>query len=350
MDSIAASSLFTPPLLNSANPWATTKEDLQALHDCPYTGAVTIRTSLLRGFSHDDTVHQYCFFDTDTSLLSGSAGTKYNDTTPSSTAGPISSLNTLGYSPITLQDYLVIVQEIYQDVDLSTNSRKRKPIVFSVTGSVADVVTCYSLINALRCQMNARLLMEINLSCPNIVGKPPPAYSRSELSQYLAALQAQMTTSVDVRNDRMEVGIKTPPYTYQDQFDNLILALLDGKAPAQRCPITFITGTNTLGNCLILDSSDNSLPALKSSNGSGLGGLAGASLHPLALGNVRTIRSMLDSHPELKDIDIIGVRGVGDGAGFRRMRCAGAAAVAVGTALGSQGIDVFKRITGGKVV
>ena len=53
---------FSPPLLNSANPWATTKEDLQTLYDCPYTGAVTIRTGVLGGFAHDDTIHQYRFF------------------------------------------------------------------------------------------------------------------------------------------------------------------------------------------------------------------------------------------------------------------------------------------------
>lgn len=52
---------FNPPLLNSANPWATTKEDIQALYDSPYTGAVTIRTSVFGGFPHDDGVHQWRF-------------------------------------------------------------------------------------------------------------------------------------------------------------------------------------------------------------------------------------------------------------------------------------------------
>lgn len=53
---------FSPPLLNSANPWATTKDDLQLLYDCPFTGAVTIRTGVLGGFAHDDRIHQYGFF------------------------------------------------------------------------------------------------------------------------------------------------------------------------------------------------------------------------------------------------------------------------------------------------
>ena len=53
---------FVPPLLNSANPWATTKEDIQALYDCPFTGALTVRTSVLGGFQHDDQIHQYRIF------------------------------------------------------------------------------------------------------------------------------------------------------------------------------------------------------------------------------------------------------------------------------------------------
>ncbi len=75
--------------------------------------------------------------------------------------------------------------------------------------------------------------------------------------------------------------------------------------------------------------------------------MAGAALHPLALGNVRKIRQMLDLHEELRHIKIIGVGGVSDGAGYRRMRSVGADAVAVGTALGSEGIGIFEKIADG---
>jgi dihydroorotate dehydrogenase (fumarate) len=53
---------------------------------------------------------------------------------------------------------------------------------------------------------------------------------------------------------------------------------------------------------------------------------------------------MLDSHYRLQNIDIIGVGGVMDGAGFRRMVNVGADVVAVGTALGIRGMDVFESI------
>lgn len=67
-------------------------------------------------------------------------------------------------------------------------------------------------------------------------------------------------------------------------------------------------------------------------------------MHPLALGNVKTIRQLLDQHDELRHIDIIGVGGCQDFAGYERFLNVGAAAVAVGTALGREGVAVFKKI------
>ncbi|MCJ1414077.1 dihydroorotate dehydrogenase [Xylographa parallela] len=321
-----------PPLLNSANVWATTEEDLDALYRCPATGAVTIRTSLLNGFAHDDKIHQYCFFDTDSmsfdqeSSLPNDAGTKMKES---------SSLNTLGYSPTSLESYIEMTLRIEKRA-VHDSVHRHKPMIFSTTGTAAEVAKCGQLLQS-RAQRNfSTWMMEVNLSCPNIMDKPPPAYSRDGLLQYLTALQ----------NARLEIpiGIKTPPYTYQGQFNDLIGALLETTSCA-KCPISFITATNTLGSCFVPGVSPDE-KAINSANGLGIGGLAGAALHPLALGNVRTIRRMLDEHASLKNIDIIGVGGVSDSAGFERMKKAGASAVAVGTALGIHGVSIFSEITG----
>ena len=45
------SSTIDPPLLNSASPWATTFEDIKALYECPFTGAVTVRTRVTQYIS-----------------------------------------------------------------------------------------------------------------------------------------------------------------------------------------------------------------------------------------------------------------------------------------------------------
>ncbi|KAB8339173.1 hypothetical protein FH972_022108 [Carpinus fangiana] len=279
------------PLLNSASPWATTKEDLLALLTCPYTIAVTTRTSTLEGFPNNDAIHQHCFFD---------PNTHQPHTDPSV---PASTLNTLGYSPIPLDQYLDFLTEIYSALHAPTQPpRSKKPFILSVTGSAADIVECAHRVVACSASLDHYpLLMEVNLSCPNIAGQPPPAYSRAALTDYLRALQ-------------------THPAIQQCKLHE------DGG------------GAGGFG------------PALGSADGTGIGGMAGSALHALALGNVARLRAMLDSHESLKQIQIIGVGGVSDGEGCRRMRAAGASAVAVATALGSIGTDVFERIATGNIV
>jgi len=112
-------------------------------------------------------------------------------------------------------------------------------------------------------------------------------------------------------------------------------------------PIYFITATNTLGCSLLLPSDSDLRPVLNSSDGSGVGGLAGTPLHPPALENVRALRSMCDGDGVLTAIQIIGVGGVSDAVGFRRMKAVGASAVEIGTALGRRCVKVFEEISNG---
>jgi dihydroorotate dehydrogenase (fumarate) len=310
-----------PPLLNSANPWATTLQHLTALFLCSATGAVTTRTSLLRGFDHQDDKHQYLFF-------SPIANVSAKGADPGA-ANDVASLNNLGYSPIVFEDYLDFIKSIAAQFPAS-----RKTFIISVTGTPEEVSLCYDMIDACQRTISLPLAMEINLSCPNIPGAPPPAYDADSLRRYLDELPGQPL---------IPIGIKTPPYTHANDFKTLISALATSSKP---CKISFVTATNTLGSCLILEESSETdyAPQLP---GSGVGGMAGPPLHPLALGNVFTIRKMLDGHDELKHVRMIGVGGVSDAAGYRRMKSVGAYAVAVGTALGKEGVGVFEKIKSG---
>ena len=83
---------------------------------------------------------------------------------------------------------------------------------------------------------------------------------------------------------------------------------------------------------------------INSADGQGIGGLAGAALHPLALGNVRMLRTLLSRHDRTRHIQIIGVGGVSDDAGVQRMLKAGADYVAIGTACGVMGVKVFEGL------
>lgn len=361
---------ISPPLLNSSNPWATTQEDLAALYSCLYTGAVTIRTSLWKGFSQHPNIHQYAFFSPklvhstasiDVTLPEGRGWVRDSET---------SSLNTLGYSPIAFPTYLQTLVRMSQDglLTLSSPSGCPKPFIVSVTGSADEVARCCAhMIKVLNnpdevyppeaedsqkgggASRGLNLMMEINLSCPNIPDKPPPAYDGAALTEYIDAIaKAKLSFSTDHKK-YLHVGIKTPPYTFHDQFQTLIDALERSSSLQGGCPISFITATNTLGSCLVLDA--NLTPALGSASGTGIGGMAGDALHPLALGNVKTIRSMLDEseNEDVKGISIIGIGGVSDAAGWRRMRAVGAGAVGVGTALGREGVGIFEKIGRGLV-
>jgi dihydroorotate dehydrogenase (fumarate) len=342
---------ISPPLLNSSNPWCTTLAQLQELYATPYTGAVTTRTSLLNGFPHESSVHQFTFFDPTTHA------TSTPNTDQAGTPSQTGSLNTLGYSPTPLSQYLEYIKTISDALPALKDGQHYKPFIISVTGSEADVAQCYQLITSHQKHVRMVLAMEVNLSCPNIPGKPPPAYSSSALLSYLSVLKHEIGTQLKSLEHphsghvHVPIGIKVPPYTYHDQFAAMIDALVKSVAVEPKhlpCPVSFITATNTLGSSLLLKPSEEGHAtfeaAIKSANETGVGGLAGAPLHALALGNVYTIKGLLFQHDVLSGIQIIGVGGVEDVHGFNRMRAVGAAAVAVGTALGRKGVGVFEEI------
>ncbi|KAI4695710.1 hypothetical protein J4E81_006038 [Alternaria sp. BMP 2799] len=340
---------ITPPLLNSANPWCTTLSQLQELYESPYTGAITTRTSLLGGFPHDPAHHQFTFFNPSTHATS----TPNKDL--SGDASTTGSLNTLGYSPIPLAEYLEYVKTISDGLgSVPSNERESfKPVIVSVTGSAEEIAECYSVIATAQSDVKMPLAMEINLSCPNIPGKTPPAYNTAALREYLAALKVAIDVCLTKSGGvtQIPVGIKIPPYTYAEQFEGLIGVLVESVQNSMKpvylpTPISFITAVNTLGSSLLLSDGQSATPALNSANGTGIGGLAGAPLHPLALGNVATLRRLLDqsASEELKGVVVIGVGGVENKAGFERMRSVGAGAVGVGTALGRKGVAVFGEI------
>ncbi|KHN94012.1 Aldolase-type TIM barrel [Metarhizium album ARSEF 1941] len=299
-----------PPLLNTACPWATTPDHLESLLKCPSTGAITTRTSLIQGFAHDDAVHQYALFDP----VSNTA----HQGTPSPSPAPVGSINSFGYSPLPLDTYLAALQHLSAALP-----NVCKPAIISVAGPPPSVAACYASIMAASPRITFPLAMEINLSCPNIPGRPPPAYDPASLTAYLSALPQEPL---------IPVGVKTPPYTYSAQFTSLADAL---EPYASR--ISFVTATNTLGSCVVSHADgQDALPG-------GTGGMAGVAIHPLSVGNVRALTRLL-SERGLDGVDVIGAGGVHDGASYRRMRSAGAKAVGLATALASRGVGVFEDI------
>ncbi|KZV91519.1 FMN-linked oxidoreductase [Exidia glandulosa HHB12029] len=314
---------FDPPLLNTSSAFSSTLEQLSALYHSPSTGAVTTRTALLNeGFRERPLEHQHLFFQAPLSdpLTPG-------DVPSTSARNDVSAMNTYGYSPYPLAFYLSAIELLVPDP-----ATQRKPFIISVAGPPEDVAASIEKISRFGEEKGLHLLAEINLSCPNISGTAPAGYSPASIWAYLAALPE---TSA-----RVPVGLKVPPYTYAEQMRELIHAL-----EMRPDAISFLTATNTLGNCLYLP------PGGAATLPEGLeaylyGALSGPMIHPLALGNVFSLRNMLNETPSLSDVAIIGAGGVVDHDSFMRMRQAGADAVGVATALGWKGVEGFENILG----
>ena len=141
-----------PPLLNTACPWATTEADLAALLSCTATGAVTTRTSLLGGFAHDDAAHRFVLFDpatTITTTTTTAAAARRGDSVAAAAAAAVDddvcfddarkaeerpaavgSVNSLGYSPVTLDGYLAILARLSGSLPAHTH---RKTVIVSLS-------------------------------------------------------------------------------------------------------------------------------------------------------------------------------------------------------------------------
>jgi dihydroorotate dehydrogenase (fumarate) len=143
-----------------------------------------------------------------------------------------------------------------------------------------------------------------------------------------------------------------PPYVYKDQFSEAIVGIKLFSAPTNdgtiNSPIAFLTCTNTLGNSLLFSDQAITSGDQNFAVPTALGGLAGDSLHPLALGNVFTFKNLISSQ-EAKEagighIKIIGVGGVTSPEAAMRMRNVGAAAVGCATLFGKEGVHAFEII------
>ncbi|KII86351.1 hypothetical protein PLICRDRAFT_114308 [Plicaturopsis crispa FD-325 SS-3] len=304
-----------PPLINTSCAWASSLEQLETLYNCPHTGAVTTRTATRDGFA-EGAAHTVAFASDATT-----------------------SINSYGYSPHPLAIYLEWIRRLLETPP--PPSSPSKPFIISVTASTAEELT--SLVNSIQSLRFAlsdnnkrRIAIELNTSCPNIPDHPPPSYHVESLFPFLAVFQQAY-----VADPTLTLGLKLPPYTYRIQFTNV----LDALGRFGNNTFAFLTCTNTLGSSLLFSSQTADLAV-----GGGfalptpLGGLAGAALHPLALGNVYTFRALLDeapSPPERARVTIIGVGGVVDKASASRMFEAGAGVVGCATLLGRGGVAAF---------
>ncbi|EIW86356.1 FMN-linked oxidoreductase [Coniophora puteana RWD-64-598 SS2] len=341
-----------PPLLNAACVWASDLAQLTALYDCPHTGGVTTRTATLGGFVEDGT-HGVVFH-------------REHRTT----------LNTYGYSPHPLRAYLAWTRVLLARPP-PPSCAPRKPVVVSVAASAPDELgEALGVIGEfLRAELGSagernveRVGVEVNVGCPNIrEGDAADSHPGGALGGEVGALEAFLRVVADFfRSDgEVALGVKLPPYTRADDVRAVVRAL-ERVAGGGVCPVAWLVCTNTVGNA-VLFGEETCPPRADGSSAtntntfspspdetaaapprSGPGGLGGAAIHALALGNVVAFRAALDasSVQSVRDVVVVGAGGVDGPEARRRMVSAGAGAVECASVLGWEGVGAFARIGG----
>ena len=241
----------------------------------------------------------------------------------------LTTINSYGYSPHPLSDYLAWARTI-----LEANPTSNKPVIISITAP--DAPTLKALIDGVQelrqssPAFGVRIAVELNTSCPNIKGSPPSGYSFPSLVPLLEVLSKAFK-----EDSTLTIGLKLPPYVHSDQYDQVISGL-QGLVMGDATPIAYLACTNTLGNSLLLDEN------LGFAVPTGLGGLGGESLHALALGNVLDFKRRLSKAKGLENTKIIGIGGVTSKEAVKRMRVAGADVTGSATLFGKLGVHAFK--------
>lgn len=219
----------------------------------------------------------------------------------------LGSINSMGLPNLGYKKYIEFTPKLKQH---------DKPVIISISGfSLQDNIDMIKAFNETEVDM-----IELNLSCPNIIGKPQVGYDFEQTDEVLKAVM-QVT--------KKPLGVKLPPYFDIVHYQKIAEIL-------NKYKVKFVTCINSVGNGLFIDR-DKEEVVIKPKNG--FGGIGGKYIKPIALANVRKMYELLD-----KDIDIIGVGGITTGEDVFEHILAGAKAVQLGTIFMKEGEKSFTRI------
>lgn len=170
--------------------------------------------------------------------------------------------------------------------------------------------------------------IEMNLACPNVIGKPIIGYDFDQMEDILKAVE-----SLPCHKDGSlpPLGVKLPPY-----LDGLHFSMAATVLNKHKELVRYVCTMNTLGNATAIDVASDA-PVISSN--SGFAGLSGPVIRYTALANVRKLRSLLDA-----DIDVVGVGGITTGQDVLEFLLAGATACQIATAHWKEGPTAFDRI------
>lgn len=217
------------------------------------------------------------------------------------------SINSMGLPNLGYRAYAELIPRL---------RRYGKPVVASVAGLCEeDFVTIADAINK-----SGPDLVEVNLSCPNIPGKPQIGYDPEASERLLKRVRRVIT---------LPMGVKLPPYFDPAHHDSMAKVI-------GRTGVDFLNLINSVGNGLVVDPEREAV-VIKPKGG--FGGLGGTIIKPVALANVRAFWRLFEGR-----LPIIGTGGVMTGVdAFEHFLC-GASAIQIGTVLVEEGLGAFDRL------
>ncbi|HFR4577436.1 TPA: dihydroorotate oxidase [Streptococcus suis] len=273
---------FDNCVMNAAGVWCMTKEELDGVKNSA-AGTFVTKTATLE-------------------YREGNPEPRYKNI-------PLGSINSMGLPNQGLDYYLDYLLELQEE-------EPERTFVLSLVGMSPDET--HTILKKVQ-DSAFKGLVELNLSCPNVPGKPQIAYDFETTETILREVFAYFTKPL---------GIKLPPYFDIVHFDQ-------AAAIFNQFPLKFVNCVNSIGNGLYIE--DESV-IIKPKNG--FGGIGGEYIKPTALANVHAFYQRLKS-----EIQIVGTGGVLTGRdAFEHILC-GASMVQIGTTLQKEGLAAFDRIT-----
>jgi dihydroorotate dehydrogenase (fumarate) len=219
-------------------------------------------------------------------------------------------------------DYYISASTMEETLQGCPNNNK-KPYMVSISGkSLKDNLEMLDRIAKVP-KDTTIASVELNLACPNVIGKPIIAYDFEQMRMILKTIAD--------KNYPFVLGLKLPPYLDGKQLQEAATVINDYSKM-----VRYVVCINTIGNALSVDSVSEA-PFI-SANG-GLAGLSGPAVKYTALANVRQMRQHL-----VPTIDVVGVGGMESGTDVFNMLLCGATAVQVGTCHWKEGPKCFDRI------
>lgn len=286
---------FDVCLWNAAGPRCTTKEELDILNKCKYNGAIVTKTCTLEE-RKGNAFPRVCCVSSDISI------------------------NSVGLANKGVGVYLKWISE--------TKSRT-KPIFLSIGGLTLEENK--DLLRIIRTSCAPPDFIELNVSCPNLIGHRIVGYDIDAMRQYLNLLSVNISV---LKNKGVKIGcgVKLPPY-FEDFYFEQVASLIN-----EFDEIDYIVTINGVPNCLVIDTLTEQ-PSIKPKEG--FGGVGGTMTKPIGLANVSKFRKYLD--PRIK---IIGCGGISTGEDVFQYILCGAHAVEVATQFLLEGEECFKRLIG----